>query len=185
MNNQKSVGFVNKVSILLIEQEGEKLIPIKPICEALGIDDKAQRDKIKDDEILNSVGVLSPSTGADQKQYEMFCLPLKYVFGWLFTINPKNVKEEARQAVTMYRQECYDVLFKHFVKYQDFVVERSKQTDHYFDRYRAAQISFKEARDIMQNAQKELERVRKYTFEEYEASGDQMKLDFPEEQEVK
>lgn len=177
MSDQKTVGIVNKVGILLIEN-GTKLIPIKPICEALGIDSKVQRDKIKADDFLNSVGVLSTSTGADNKEYEMFCLPLKYIFGWLFTINPKNVKEEAREAVSAYRQECYDVLFRHFTKYQDFVIERSKKTDYYFDKYREAQVSFKDARDIMQTAQKELERVRKYTFDEYEASGDQLALDF-------
>ena len=180
-NQEMSVGFVNDVQIILIEN-GNKLVPIKPICEALGIDDKAQRTKIKEDDFLSSVGVLSTSTGADGKGYEMFCLPLKYIFGWLFTINPKNVKEEAREAVARYRQECYDVLYRHFTKYQDFVIERSKQTDYYFDKYRQAQVNFKEARDIMQQAQKELERVRKFTFEEYEAQGDQLKLEFAPDQ---
>lgn len=179
MSNQKTVGVVNKVGILLIEN-GDKLIPIKPICEALGIAPQSQIEKIKSDEKLNSVAMLSIATGADNKDYEMYCLPLKYIFGWLFTINPKNVKEEAREAVSQYRDECYDVLFRHFTKYQDFVIEKSKQTDFYFDKYRTAQVNFKEARDVMQNAQKELERVRKFTFEEYESFNDQMKLDFPD-----
>lgn len=34
---------------------------------------------------------------ADGKQREMLCLPIRYVFGWLFTINPANVNEEARE----------------------------------------------------------------------------------------
>lgn len=32
----------------------KKLVPIKPICEALGIDRKAQQDKIREDEFLSS-----------------------------------------------------------------------------------------------------------------------------------
>lgn len=44
----------------------------------------------------------------------MFCLPLKYVYGWLFTINPKNVGPEAKESVARYRRECYDVLYRHF-----------------------------------------------------------------------
>lgn len=174
---EKTIGVVNSVRILMMEN-GDKLIPIKPICEALGIDIESQRKKIKEDEFLGSTAVLSTAVGGDGKDREMFCLPLKYIFGWLFTINPKNVKEEAREAVAQYRVECYDVLYRHFTKYQDFVIEQSKQADHYYDKYRAAQISFKEARETMQFAQKEFERVRKFTFEEYEAAGDQLALEF-------
>ena len=109
----KTIARVNNVAILA-GNDSEKLVPIKPICEALGIDRKAQQDKIREDEFLSSVGVLSTATGADGKQYEMFCLPLEFIFGWLFTINPKNVKEEAQEAVRQYRIECYRVLYNHF-----------------------------------------------------------------------
>ena len=109
----KAIARVNNVTILA-GNDAEKLVPIKPICEALGIDRKAQQDKIREDEFLSSVGVLSTLTGADGKQYEMFCLPLEFIFGWLFTINPKNVKEEAQEAVRKYRIECYKVLYNHF-----------------------------------------------------------------------
>jgi hypothetical protein len=95
----KSIAKVNEVTIQVVSENGLKLVPIKPICEALGIDEDAQRRKLKEDELLNSVTTLSTATGSDGKQYEMVCIPLKYVFGWLFTINPKNVKEEARESV--------------------------------------------------------------------------------------
>ena len=111
--NTKTIARVNNVAILA-GNDSEKLVPIKPICEALGIDDDAQRRKIQDDDFLSSVAVLSTATGADGKQYEMFCLPLEFIFGWLFTINPKNVKEEAQEAVRQYRIECYRVLYNHF-----------------------------------------------------------------------
>ncbi len=74
----------------------------KPICNTLGIDAKNQRNKIQEDKILSSVATLRVSTGADGKQYEMFYLPLQYIFGWIFTNNPKNVNEDAREAVTKY-----------------------------------------------------------------------------------
>src|SRR5690554_8032106 len=106
----KTVAIVNKSTIILIE-DGNKLVPVKPICQALGVDFASQKEKIETDEVLSSVVGLNPTTGADGKEYEMFCIPLKYVFGWLFTINPKNVKEEARESVIAYRKECYDVLY--------------------------------------------------------------------------
>src|SRR5690554_1709432 len=106
----KTVAKINQVEIQMVSNTKEKLVPIKPICEALRIDEDAQRRKLKDDNYLNSVAVLSTATGSDGKQYEMVCLPLEFIFGWLFTINPKNVKEEAREAVSKYRIECYRAL---------------------------------------------------------------------------
>ena len=112
--NSVVVAKINNQEIVVLGNNEERYIPIKPICEALGIAPQKQAEKIKEDEILGSVATLRVATGADGKQYEMFCLPLQYIFGWLFTINPKNVNEEAREAVVKYRQECYDVLYRHF-----------------------------------------------------------------------
>lgn len=115
-NNEKIlIDRINGVEIFAVkDNSGATLVPIKPICTALGIDDKAQREKISEDEDLNSVGVLSPSTGADGKSYEMFCLPEKFIYGWLFTINPKNVAAPARESVRMFRRKCYNVLYDYF-----------------------------------------------------------------------
>lgn len=111
---QQLISIINGANIVTVEKNGEIFVPIKPICDAIGIDVESQRDKIQNDEILSSVAVLSPATGADGKTYEMHCLPLKYVYGWIFTINPKNVAPDAREAVSLYRRECYDALYEHF-----------------------------------------------------------------------
>lgn len=110
----KIFAKINDVNILFTENSGEKLIPIKPICEALGIDWKNQYDKIKDDEFLNSTVVFCTTVASDGKERDMFSLPVKYVFGWLFTINPKNVKPEAQESVKRYKQVCYEVLYDYF-----------------------------------------------------------------------
>lgn len=114
---------INNVDIVSTKVDGQTLVPIRPICDALGVDYSGQLQKLKnDDELAPTVG-LSPTVGADGKDREMVCLPLEFVFGWLFTINPANVKEEAREAVKQYRRECYHALFLHFFekseKYQD------------------------------------------------------------------
>lgn len=57
------IATINKVEILVIVN-GQKVMPINPICEAFGIDEKAQRAKIQNDEILSSVGVLSTNLEA-------------------------------------------------------------------------------------------------------------------------
>ena len=111
---QTLISKINGVDIVTVERDGEIFVPIKPICAALGIESAPQRDKLQNDEFFNSVGTIIVSTGADGKSYDMYALPLKFIYGWLFTINPKNVAPEAREAVTLYRRECYDVLYKHF-----------------------------------------------------------------------
>ena len=60
-----TIAKVNQVEILLIEN-GEKRVAIKPICEALGISHKPQIEKLKTDPILSSVVTLSMTTGSGE-----------------------------------------------------------------------------------------------------------------------
>jgi hypothetical protein len=126
--NTTQIAKINNVEIAIVEKNGEKYIPIKPICQALGIDDKSQRDKLKNDPAFNSVGVITPSTGTDGKQYEMYCLPQSFLFGWLFSINPDKVKPEARDAVFAYKMKCIEVLNLYFSDTEKFVTGRDPET---------------------------------------------------------
>ena len=94
----RTLAKINKVYIQVVERLGEKLVPVKPICAAVGVDFEGQRQRIERDEILSSVAFVIKATGTDGKSYEMLCLPFKYVFGWLFGIDAGRVKEEARHA---------------------------------------------------------------------------------------
>ena len=108
---------VNETGITIIQDGNDIFVPVRPICDALGVTFSRQRKKIMDDPILGSVVALKATTAEDGKQYEMVNLPLEYVFGWLFTINPDNVAfEEAAVAIIRYKRECYHALFSHFVK---------------------------------------------------------------------
>ena len=91
----KIITRVNNVDI--VATSDEQLVPIRPICEALGIDFARQRKKIQEDEDLSSVVVLTPSTGSDGKQYEMLCLPIRYIFGWLFILILKMLIQNLRK----------------------------------------------------------------------------------------
>ena len=120
----KTIVRVNNVDI--IATSDEQMIAIRPICEALGISVERQRKKIQEDEDLNSVAALRAATGADGKRYEMLCLPVRYIFGLLFTINPANVKPEAQEAVRVYRRSCYDALYHHFFGTQRRQLEQNR-----------------------------------------------------------
>lgn len=81
---------------------------------AIGIDADAQRNKIQSDEFFVSTTAIITAVAGDGKSREMFCLPLKDIYGWLATINPGKVAPEARETVCKYRRECYDVPYDHF-----------------------------------------------------------------------
>ncbi len=157
---QTLISKINGVDIVTVERDGEIFVPIKPICEAIGIDDRAQRDKIQSDEILGSTGVLSTSVAADGKEREMFCLPLKYVYGWLFTINPKNVAPEAREAVAVYRRECYDVLYEHFTGSMRRTIETNNAEIELLQQINAAISREKDAKADRRKAEEALSKLR-------------------------
>lgn len=45
---------------------------------------------------------------------EMVCIPLTNLNGWLFSINPDKVREEIREAVIRYQDECFVVLHNYW-----------------------------------------------------------------------
>ena len=47
---------------------------------------------------------------------EVFTIPLSKLNGWLFSINPNKVKPEVKAKLIEYKNECFDVLYKHFNK---------------------------------------------------------------------
>lgn len=116
--------IINGTEIFITDNGTEKIVAIKPICKALGIAFSSQFTKIKEDSSLGSRVTSSVTTGADGKTYEMTCLPLKYIFGWLFTINPENVNPEVKQQIINYRELCYEKLFESFTKRDNLLKEK-------------------------------------------------------------
>ena len=123
MSNQ--IITVNEKEILIISYYNEKYVAIKPICEAIGVDYSSQLKKIKEDPILSSTVVLTTTVGADENQRKMQTLPIRYIFGWLFRIDSRNVKEDIRDSVEKYQKECYDLLFDTFTKRTSILKEKT------------------------------------------------------------
>lgn len=53
----------------------------------------------------------TPSSGGNQ---ETICLPIRKLAGFLATINPAKVKEELRDRIIQYQNECDDVLYHYW-----------------------------------------------------------------------
>jgi P22_AR N-terminal domain len=90
-------------------------VALKPICENIGIDWEAQRQKIDRHPVLNSTACMIKAVAADGKIREMFMMPLEYLNGWLFGIDVNRVKEEIKPRVIEYQTECFKVLANHFM----------------------------------------------------------------------
>jgi hypothetical protein len=174
------VAKVNNVEIVVVEN-GSKLVPIKPICEALGIAYEPQFTRLKEDPILQSTITLSVMVAADGKSREMVTIPFKYVFGWLFRIDSRNVKEEAREAVLKYQVQCYDALYNHFTIHYEYVEWKSKLVEEQTAVVEAINSNFRHAKDLLITAKDELNRRRRLSLTDYVSERSQLRINFEEE----
>ena len=157
---QQLISKINGVDIVTVERDGDVFVPIKPICDALGIDSKVQRRKLQEDEFFSSTGVIMTSVAADDKDREMYCIPLRDVYGWLATINPGKVAPEARGAVARYRRECYDVLYEHFTGSMRRTIETNNAEIELLKQINSAISDEKEAKGRRKKAEDALDKLR-------------------------
>lgn len=113
VQEQRQVAFYEDEITAVRLATGEVAIPIRPICDNLGVTLAGQRERILRDPVL-SEEMISVSVTLTQQAREMLCLPLKYIPGWLFGINANRVKPEIRDRLIRYQRECYDVLLEAF-----------------------------------------------------------------------
>ena len=162
------IAKINEVNIIALSENGSQLIPIRPICEALGIDPEGQRQRVERDPILSSVACMTKATGGDGKVYEMFSIPMKFVFGWLFTIDTNRVSKEAQPAVIQYKLECYDALFEYHAEPQVFLHEK----------LRARQEDYDAARAEVKELKSKISELKSLTIEDWRANKQQLDLPF-------
>lgn len=155
-----SITKINGVEIVSVEKDGTIYVPIKPICDAIGIESEPQRVKIQNDEFFNSTTTIIVVVAADGKEREMVCLPLRYVYGWLATINPGKVAESARDAVIRYRRECYDVLYEHFTGSMRRTIETNNAEIELLKQINTAIADEKEAKTRKKKAEESLAKLR-------------------------
>lgn len=101
-------------TVVLVGQNDEPFVAMKPIVVNMGLDWKSQHSKLA--ERFSSVMVEITTTGGDGKQYEMSCLPLRKLAAWLYSISPNKVKPELRDKIIRYQEECDDALWDYWTK---------------------------------------------------------------------
>jgi hypothetical protein len=117
--HQTAVEFYDDEITAVVLEDGEVFVPIRPICDYLGVSWSGQRERLQRDAVLSKyargVRVTRPP-GKGGGSQEMTALPLDYLNGWLFGINANRVKDEVRARLVRYQEECYQVLADHFRK---------------------------------------------------------------------
>jgi hypothetical protein len=121
---QKQVIFYeDEITAVLVKagDQQEVYVPLRPICDLLGIDWRSQYRRIQRDPVLSKymAGVVitttpDPLTGGGGPQITN-CLLLDYLNGWLFGIDASRVKPEVKQQLIRYQEECYRVLANAFL----------------------------------------------------------------------
>lgn len=160
--DKQLITTINGIEIVAVTDETHNFfVPVKPICQALGIDHPAQVQRIKRHHILSSVVVMVTTTGADGKSYDMLSLPLEFIYGWLFTIDTALVAEERRPNIEAYQRECYEALYRHFAGSLRRRVEENEAEIAALQAVNEAILQVKEAKANQRKAEDRLAAIRK------------------------
>jgi hypothetical protein len=104
--------------LIIYDKEGNCWVGMKRVSEALDLNWRGQHEALERDPVLAQVMrvIRMTCSGKDGKNYEteVICLPLDYLNGWLFRINPNRYEGERREKLIRYQKECYQVLSRHY-----------------------------------------------------------------------
>lgn len=171
-----NIAVINDVSLQVVVDDKEQLIPIKPVCDILGVNYTSQVDKLKEHPIFRSTIPQRGTVAADGKEREMLCIPLRFFSGWLFSINPNNVKEEIKEKLIQFQLKCNDILFDYFFNRADFALKKEvaiAKTKEVFDEKTELVRLAKSEQKV---AEADYKKALSLTFEQYEAERTQLKL---------
>ena len=119
---QKTVNFQgDDITAVLVETEEDEqvFVPVRPICDFLGVSWTGQIERINRDPVLSEVVStvrVTRTEGQREVTRELSALPLEFLNGWLFGINASRVKEEIRDNLIRYQRDCYRILAQAFLE---------------------------------------------------------------------
>lgn len=103
-------------TLYVLDHQGEPFVPMRPVVEGMGLDWKAQYDKLRGSRFASCVGEITTQAPGDSQRRKYISLPLRKLPGWLMSIHPNKVKAGIRDKVIQFQNECDDVLWQHWQK---------------------------------------------------------------------
>lgn len=92
--------------------DGRVWISVRRVCESLGIDSKAQRQKLQSEPWV--VGDFVPLEAANGVVYPTYCIDLECLPMWLATIPVSRVSPAVQPKLRRYQSQCARILAEHF-----------------------------------------------------------------------
>jgi hypothetical protein len=120
MQAAESFEFHGQELIVVADDQGERWVAVKPICENIGVNHHSQLARLANNPQFRCRDIATPSAGGVQ---QMTCIPISELNGWLYTINANRVRPEVRDNLIIYQRECSAVLFKHYMPHGGTHVE--------------------------------------------------------------
>lgn len=105
--------FGQDILALLKIDPNERFVPLRKICEALGLDPSSQARRIREHALL-AEGLRTLSLPAANGLRATLCLRLDLVPLWLATLDARRVNEAAQARLASFQRECASVLWHGF-----------------------------------------------------------------------
>jgi len=111
---ENAVDFFGYEITSVEDDDGAIYVPLKRLCEILGVDHKWQLKKVKSEEVFN--GKILSVPGKDGRHRRTYCLPFEKLYFWLFRVDPNTVRTEIIETILEYRTESVQAL-RHYELY--------------------------------------------------------------------
>lgn len=95
-------------SPVVVREDEQDWVPLKPVCEGLGLNWAGERSRLKHDSKFTCR--FMRLDGTDGRAREFLCLPACQLAGWLVSINADRVRDSVREMVTQFQQESLEAL---------------------------------------------------------------------------
>lgn len=110
--------FYGSTFELYLTDKRSLILPVRPLCEAMGLDSRSQLRRIENDAAMldglsKVVAPILRSDGSSQER-EVACLALRLLPYWLGTIDASRVKPELKETIIQFKRELADVAWAAF-----------------------------------------------------------------------
>lgn len=86
--------FAGAILPVVINDQGEKVVPLKPIVDVIGLEWERQRKKVAEPYLIKRLGICTVKVREAGQQREMICIRSNRVVAFLNIIDPQELREQ-------------------------------------------------------------------------------------------
>ncbi|MDC7808803.1 phage antirepressor N-terminal domain-containing protein [Sphingomonas koreensis] len=94
-----------------VRVDGDVYVVLKAVADAIGLRWSAVHERVSNHQVLKAcIRKFRMQVPGQSQSREHVVLPIKYLNGWLFQVNPDKARPEVRESLLAYQLECFAVL---------------------------------------------------------------------------